>query len=116
MKGQPRRDWRDARAKVDAEGRCRHCLISRGLEAAHVVGRRHDKPKREGSKALWVNPDSIVPLCGLEGQRCHARYDAHELDLIGHLTAEEEARAVLDAGGLELARQRIAPSLYRVAA
>jgi hypothetical protein len=37
-------------------------------------------------------------------------------DLLGHLTPQEEAQAVLDANGLENARVRLCPSAYKVAA
>lgn len=110
MRGvQPRRDWTDARRKVDEEGECRVCHIQRGLQAAHVIGRRADQPKGKG-KTLWVNPDSIVPLCVV----CHAAFDAHELDLGEYLTRKEYGQAVFDAGRIGLvARRRLYPSEYR---
>lgn len=58
----PKRDWKDAREKVEEEGRCRVCHIERGLQAAHVTRREFDKPK-PGQKTRWVNPDSIIPMC-----------------------------------------------------
>jgi len=107
-----RRDWSDARQKVDSESACRRCLRSDvPLEAAHVIGRRHDKPRVEGSttKVLYVHPDSIWPAC----RDCHQAYDAHEIGIAPFLTAAEQARAVLDAGSLESARRRIDPLDYR---
>jgi hypothetical protein len=104
----PKRDWSDAIEKRDAEGCCRVCGIQRGMEAAHVTGRKHDKPK-EGRKTLWVNPDSIVPLC----PPCHEDYDAHQLDLLKYTFKAEQVKAVEDLGSIELARQRLCPSEYR---
>jgi hypothetical protein len=109
---QPKRDWTEARAKVDAEGRCRFWrggpsgLCVGRLEAAHIVGRHRDyfMPLSAYEDAgfriiaavsLEVAPERIVPLCAHH----HDAYDAHELNLLGFLTAEEEAQAVLDAGG-----------------
>jgi hypothetical protein len=101
----PRRDWKDARAKVDAEGRCRSCRKPAGgggsgvvLEAAHVIGREHDQPKREGVVlivgVLWVDPVDVVPLC----RTCHALYDQRRLDLLPVLTIEEQTAAVAKLG------------------
>ena len=95
MLGGPNRDWHDARAKVDAEGKCRACGrpdTEVDLEAAHVSGRRFDEHKPctlcagdgvitamndklrtcgvcKGTghrKAKYVHPDDIIPLCGPE--------------------------------------------------
>ena len=104
----PKRIWDDAIAKRDLEGACRICGIQRGLQAAHVTGRKHDKP-RPGQKTLYVHPDSIVPLCEV----CHGEYDHHEIDLLPHVFLAEQVRAVEDMGGIELARKRLAPSAYR---
>lgn len=112
----PKRDWSDARAKVDAEGVCRVCGFPRKLESAHIAGRKFDEPKNSNSKTLYVKPERIVPLCGIpvDGKfSCHLRYDAHRLDLLGYLTSEEEAQAVLDLGSIESARRRLCPSAYR---
>ena len=83
-----RRDWSQARAKVDAEGRCRVCGDARDLQAAHVIGRVHD-PKNGK-----VRPDDVVPLCG----DCHRRYDGRDLDLLPYLTHAEQAQAVAHVG------------------
>jgi hypothetical protein len=103
-----RRDWSAARLKLEDEGRCRVC--QRGdvkLDAAHVIGRFRDPEVRPGVRR--VDPDAIVPLCGpaVDSDTCHGRYDAHRLDLLPHLTVDEQVRAVQDAGGLEAARRRI---------
>ncbi len=80
------RDWDEAHLKA-LEG-CRHCGAP--AEAAHILGRKYDKPRRPGLKGLWVNPLHIVPLCpGL-----HRRYDDHEYDILPLLTFEEQAEAV----------------------
>lgn len=93
-----KRDWTAARAKVEAEGKCRVCKTTSGLQAAHVVGRKHD-PK-DGK----VRPEDIIPLC----LTCHAAYDARGLDILAYLTYEEQAAAVRLVG-LERARKRTAP-------
>lgn len=108
-RSQPDRDWTDARAKVELEGRCRVCGSSYGLEAAHVMGRKYDQPLHSGTKTLYVNPLDIVPL----GPVCHRRFDAHELDLLPYLAPEEQVRAVELAGSIETAFRRLAPSAYR---
>lgn len=119
----PRRDWVEARAKVELEGRCRFCgeeFPDYLLHACHVIGRDRDQfhpvtfePQREP----WlVVPDRIVPGC----EPCHTAYDAHEVGLIGRLTLEEEVQAVRDSfpptgrgSGIEHVRQRCDPVAYR---
>jgi hypothetical protein len=122
----PRRDWSDARRKIEDEGRCRLCSATGvKIDAAHVLGRRYDRPRVEGSstKVLYVHPDSVVGLCsdtvvessvgpdGVSENRvrrgCHSRYDAGEVSILAVLTVDEQVRAVQDAGGIELARRRI---------
>jgi hypothetical protein len=91
-----RRDWAWARMKVDAEARCRVCKrTDRGLEAAHIIGRKYDPD--DGV----VQPDDIVPLC----RACHVEYDAHRLSLLPYLTLVEQAAAVRLVG-IERARNR----------
>jgi hypothetical protein len=101
----PARDWTVARAKVDGEGVCRACGRGGALEAGHVIGREHDfgPPIRWPSDVKWITrsrvlvaPARIVPLCG----DCHRAQHAHALDLLPLLTVEEQAQAVLDAGGI----------------
>lgn len=115
---EPRRDWTDARAKVDHAGRCRVCgldvdqlaAIGRSLEAAHTIGRTHDEPRPEVSESvLWVNPDHVVELCGpaTSTATCHAAYDGHRLDLLPLLTTDEQAAAVRSAGTIAAAVRRL---------
>lgn len=117
-RSEPKRIWDDARAKVDLEGRCRVCGREGALEAAHIMGRKHDEPAHSGTRDLYVNPLRIVPLCGTRdlnfGVGCHHFFDAHELDLLPYLAIEEQVKAVEDAGGIEPARKRLAPSAYRL--
>jgi hypothetical protein len=110
----PRRDWTAARAKVDAEGRCRlcGCRDRRKLEAA--------QPKVTAAgrvlKVLYVDPDRVVPACGPFPAGCHGDVEFHRIDLLPHLTTAEQVRAVADAGSIETARVKLAPSAYRVGA
>jgi hypothetical protein len=97
-----RRDWSDARAKIEREGRCRVCGHSRDVEAAHVIGRRCDERRvgPRGGKYIYVHPDSVVPLCGgFSDKNHHGMYDAYRLDLYPWLTESEWDKAVQDAGG-----------------
>jgi len=107
-RSQPKRLWDDARAKVEREDRCRFCGCGGRLEAAHIMGRKYDKPVFEADKTLYVNPERIIPLCPDH----HRQYDAHSLDILGYLAIEEQVQAVIDAGGIEQARRRLAPSAY----
>lgn len=118
-----RRYWTDAIAKRDAEGCCRFCGTTQGIEFAHLSGREFDEerdcpfckglgslgsqhhapecPECKGAgRVLYVRPESGIPLCGpsTTTSTCHARQHAHELDLIPVLTNEEAACAVLDLG------------------
>lgn len=111
MKGQPRRDWTAAREKC--EDGCRIGRRCEGpIEAAHIVGRDRDRFTLSGEphgRSVWpVEPLRIVPLC----RKHHGEFDRHERDILGFLNAEEQAQACLDAGGLELARVRLAPLAY----
>lgn len=118
----PRRDWSDARQKIEAESRCRRCL--RGdvkLDAAHILGRRYDRPRVDGStsKVLYVHPDSVIPLCadrieanGTPVEGCHSLYDSKKIGILPFLTREEQIRAVEDAGAIEVARRRLDPLDY----
>ena len=113
MKTKIKRDWSEAIKKVEKEGRCRVCGHNRFLGAAHVIGREHDAevvgPK--GGRTRFVHPDSVVPLCGsFSDYSCHELYDARRLDLLPYLNLYEQIRAVEDAGGIELARNRICGS------
>jgi len=89
------RDWSRARSKVMREGCCRVCGRKAGkakVEAAHVLGREHDAKREDGVRE--VHPDDVVPLCSAFDGDCHGKYDRHELDLFGYLTAAELERAV----------------------
>jgi 5-methylcytosine-specific restriction endonuclease McrA len=90
-----KRDWKAARAKVDRENACRVCGIGGRLESAHVVPR---------SLGGGQSEDSIVPLCPDH----HRDYDGRRLDLLPHLTHDEQAEAVRVLG-LERARRRLSP-------
>lgn len=103
----PKRDWSDAREKVEDEGKCRACGITRGLQAAHISRRSFDSPK-PGRKTLWVNPDSIVPLC----PPCHTAYDHLELSILRWLTHAEQMKALEDMGTIEAVRKRTDPLDY----
>jgi hypothetical protein len=92
-----RRDWTAAHRKVEDELYCRVC-DKQADDAAHIVPR---------SLGGGMTADAIVPLC----RGHHTAYDAHKLDLLEHLTYEEQSEAVRVIG-IERARQRLAPSLY----
>lgn len=102
----PKRNWKDAREKVELEGSCRVCKVGGRLEAAHLSGRIHDQPK-PGKKELWVAPVSIVPLC----PECHRRFDSRELCIIHVLETDEQVRAVSDLGSIESARRHLGGEL-----
>ena len=94
-----RRNWKEARAKVDAEnGRCRVCGAP-NAEAAHVIPR--SLAPGVGNN---MGADNIVPLC----RDCHTEYDQHRLDLLPYLTLAEQVAAVRQAGGIALAYRRTA--------
>lgn len=102
-----RRNWTEARAKVDLEGRCRVCGSSWRVEAAHVIPRSVAPNGGE-------HPDSIVPLCGdyvdQDGRAvkgCHSRYDdkSEAFDLRPYLTAGELEAAVAAAGTWGMAQR-----------
>lgn len=104
-RGQPRRIWEDARAKLNAEGACRLCGSERALQAAHVIGRIHDEPR---GKLLYVKPERIIPLC----PRDHAAYDRHEADILPVLTTAEQVQAVADTGSILTALRRTTSDSY----
>lgn len=79
-----KRDWKEAWAKVVEENRCRVCTRSAN-DPAHVIPRSRIGVGMGGEDAL-----NIVPLCRL----CHIDYDQGKLDLLPHLTREEQAYAV----------------------
>jgi 5-methylcytosine-specific restriction endonuclease McrA len=90
------------RAKVGEENRCRVCAIPdsvKPLEAAHIIARAHARPGLD-----WAEHEhNCVPLC----RNCHSAYDFRELDLLPFLSREEQAHAVLLAGGIITALERL---------
>jgi hypothetical protein len=92
-----------ARQKVEREGVCRVCGLGgpERLDAAHTWDRSLGGPG-------FDDPDAIVPLCSdmKGGLGCHQAYDAHELDLLPHLTTAEQVALVRMAGTIERARDR----------
>lgn len=136
------RDWADARRKVEREGTCRICgapatdaahVIGREcdrpkapdvearlaqLETLLADGEIHQAvevaqaPPETNAELLYVAPDAVWPAC----RTCHDSFDGRpgtsRIDILHVLTLDEQARAVLDAGGVELMRMRTAPSLY----
>lgn len=96
-----KRDWTEAWLKVRSEGHCRVCGSVFQLDPAHVIDRSI------GGKQ---EADSIVPLC----RSCHDAYDGsgpngQTLDLLPHLTKDEQAEAVRVLG-LTRALARLCPS------
>lgn len=110
-----RRDWSDARAKVDEFGLCRGCgrpfeklkRMGRSLDAAHIVGRTYDPKSDKASFDRYVHPDAVFPLCGpvLESGTCHHEYDGHRLNMWLRLT-DSEREWVIAAAGEGRARRR----------
>lgn len=56
-----------------------------------------------------MDADGIIPLC-LDH---HTRFDRHEFDVLELCSLEEQLYCVREAGSIERARQRLAPSEYR---
>lgn len=89
-----KRDWREARAKVEEEGRCRLCWRGGQLDAAHVIPRSLAPGATNN-----MGRDNIVPLC----RRCHELVDSHQESLLPVLTLNEQCEAVRQAGGIAAA-------------
>lgn len=131
------RDWSDARAKLEAEGRCRNCGRSARLEVAHLDGQRYDQPadcktckgtgrrlagagscgvcKGSGeTKTFYVDPVRTIPLCGpaVDTGTCHNLFDSGQLDVLGLLTLEEQLAVVESLEGIEAARIRLSRPAY----
>ncbi len=85
------------------EPRCRICRSHESVQQHHIVPRRIIR---------CDDADNLVPLC----LRCHQDVHDHRRDLLGALTAEEQAKAVLLTKSIESARMLLCPSAYRVAA
>lgn len=103
VKGKPvRQDWRNAEIK---RGPCRRCG-RQDAQLAHTVGKKYQDVK-VSSLVRWVNPNSVIPLCGPFGWDCHGRYDRRETGIRDLLTFRE----LLNAGrackkhGLDLRRR-----------
>jgi len=105
----PDRIWDKAIEKCREEGSCRVCGLQANLEAAHLAPRKHDKPRRIGTKARLVAPENVIPLCS----RDHYLFDAGRLDVLQYLTVEEQVHVVKVLGGIDMARRRLAPLDYR---
>lgn len=65
------------------------------------------KTGARGGKYLWVNPDSVIPLCNFAGNNCHGAYDRHELSILAVLTLPEQVNSVEAAGGIFAANERL---------
>lgn len=87
MKNTNKRDWTQARAKVESEGCCRNCGNDRieELQACHTISR---------SLGGGQSPHSIIPMCA----DCHREQHAGELVLLPLLTLEEQLEAVRCVG------------------
>jgi hypothetical protein len=101
------RVWTEEAHQKRSEG-CRVCGYHE-VELAHVSGRVFDQPRTPGAKTVYVEPESVVPLC----PEHHKQYDAHALDLLSYLQSPEQIRAVSDYGSIEIARRRLCPSEYQ---
>lgn len=96
------RDWRPARAKIDHEYRCRAWAsgdCEGKIEAAHVI----DVAAACLLSGEVVEAIDVVPLCKAH----HMAYDGRRFDLLPFLRVDEQARAVLVAGGMTSAMRRI---------
>ena len=98
-----KRDTENMRRVLTIEPRCRVCRSEHGVQVHHIVPRRVTQCDES---------ENLVPLCF----RCHKDVHDHRLDLLGALTAAEQASAVLLTGSIESARMLLCPSAYRVAA
>ncbi len=98
-----RRNMVTIRERFDAEPRCRICRSGDSVQLHHIVPRRVTQ---------CDDADNLVPLCWL----CHQEIHDHKRDLLGALTAQEQAKAVLLTGSIEGARMVLCPSAYLGAA
>ena len=78
------------------------------IELAHITKRRFDRPRYDG-KTVYVEPESILPLCTYH----HANYDTGQIDILSLLSTRQQVRAVEDYGSITKALERIAPSLSK---
>jgi len=89
-----KRDWTEARAKVEEEGDCRVCGAP-GPDAAHLI------PRSRIRSGPGEQPLNIVPLCRAH----HTAFDAHQLDLLPYLTLSEQGYAASLVGLAEAVRR-----------
>jgi hypothetical protein len=85
----------------DQERPCADCLGEGGIVNLDQPDETLLCPTCKGAGAvIWVDPDDGIPLCGPSTSTgtCHARQEAHELDLLPYLTNEEAAAAVRHLG------------------
>ena len=92
-----------ARQKLEREGMCRVC----GDQNLDHLDCAHTWDRSLGSSG-FDTPELCVPLCSKikGGTGCHDRYDARRLDLLPHLSLDEQVALVRAAGGIERARNR----------
>lgn len=109
--------WKEAREKVEREGKCRVCSRSAAalaadglrLEAAHLAPRQFDEIDRElVDPVRVVDPHNVVGLCGpaTTSMSCHGRFDGGVLDILPYLTKDEQA-AVVRRIGIVAAMRRL---------
>jgi hypothetical protein len=65
------------------------------------------------SEAAIENPNRVIPLCGPFPAGCHGDAEYRRINVLSHLTLEEQLQAVKDAGGIEAARIRLEPVTHR---
>jgi hypothetical protein len=107
------RIWSEEANEKREQGYCLICGSTDHLELAHITGRIYDRPRTPGSKTVYVEPESVVLICGPFPEGCHGAYDRHELDILSHLYLPEQIRAVEDLGSIESARRRLCPSDFQ---
>lgn len=92
----PPRYWDAAIAKRDRERVCRVCGSQFWVQCAHLAGREFDEviDLDDGTSVRFVEPSETCPLC----MDCHRAYDARELDLLPHLTYDEQSAVVRHLG------------------
>jgi 5-methylcytosine-specific restriction endonuclease McrA len=98
-----KRDTPAMKSRLLVEPRCRVCRSNHDVQVHHIVPRRITQ---------CDDATNLVPLCF----RCHQSVHDNKLDLLGALSTEEQAKAVLLTKSIESARMLLGPSAYRVAA
>jgi type II secretory ATPase GspE/PulE/Tfp pilus assembly ATPase PilB-like protein len=84
------RDWTQARAKVEEEGRCRNCRKFGPVDAAHII------PRSANARPENMTGAAVIALC----RSCHSRQHVGKLDILQLLTLDEQLHAVEAAGGI----------------